>query len=195
MAGDPPHMDIEGTLRLLANGLTALDQKVTGITELSPEQMAQLRANRVAETVDDYEEKLSPWTKVWKALAVIAAVAGTIFGAGVAYQKIIGDNATKTDIETHVTDDLDPVVDEVKAIKTELEPVKTGVESLVKTQNDEREFKKIKRKLDKLDKQHQEALQEYTADKAAGRRTGPRPKKDKPHIDLEEELIEAEKKL
>jgi len=60
------------------------------------------------------------------------------------------------------------------------------------TNNKEQELKKVKRKLDRYDKQHQEAMAEYTADKAAGRRAGSRPTKDKAHVDLEEELYQLE---
>lgn len=161
--------------------------------------LTQDQRRELQRKADVYESQITPRAKVWKAVKWAAGVlvggAVAIFGLGVGYQKAIGNNATKTDIQEHVEQDLTPVITEVKEIKTELTPVKEGVKSLVEVKANEREFEKAKRKLDRYDKQHQEALQEYTADKAAGRRAGQRPKKDKPHIDLEEQVAELEKKL
>lgn len=135
----------------------------------------------------------------WKVLAwffgALASIATVVFGAGVAYQKYVGDNASKADIQRLETERVEPLEHRVDTLDEGMGKVQTGVESLVKTQEQEKEMKKVKRKLDRHDKQYQEAFQEYTADKAAGRRAGPRPQKNPAHIDLEEELVELEGKL
>ena len=135
----------------------------------------------------------------WKVLAwifgVLATIATAVFGAGVAYQKYIGGNATKGDIEKLEAERVAPLEKRVETLDDGMGKVSRGVESLVKTQDQEKEMKKVKRRLDRHDKQYQEALQEYTADKAARRPAGPRPQKAPEHIDLEEEVAELESKL
>ena len=64
----------------------------------------------------------------------------------------------------------------------------------------QRELKMLKRKLDRFDKEYQEAFQEWTADKAAGSRNGQRPngqrpRKSRDHIELEIKLQELENTL
>lgn len=135
----------------------------------------------------------------WKILAWViggfSTVAGGVFGAGVAYQKYVGDNATKGDIKKLETERVEPLEKHVEDLDSGMQKVSTGVESLVETQEKEKEVKKARRILDRHDKQYQESLQEYTADKAAGRRAGPRPQKTPEHIDLEDALEELESRL
>ena len=205
-AGDPPHMDIEATLTQLTKfaadlrrAQKSMDRKMTGITELTPEQIQALQegggAAKLSATIDAYEKRLSPMRKAWAFIGGLFAVAMLIFGVGVSYQQFMGGNATKNDIEEHVADDLEPVRADVKAIQDDLVPVKTGVEILVKTQEDEHAVKKLKRKLNRYDKEHSNSLAEDTADKAARRPAGPRPKKSPAHIDLEDKVQELEDKL
>lgn len=195
MVGDPPHVDVTETLTRLHRMVGDLDKKVSVIHELTPEQLAALKANEsFSATIDEYEKKLSPWRKLWAFTAAIGGVAIFIFGAGIAYQQFMGGNATKADIETHKHEDLEPVQEDVAQIKEDLEPVKEGVKSLVDVQEKEHKVKKLKRQLERHDKEYQEALQEYTADKAAGQRSS-RPRKTAEHIRLEAEVKEAEDKL
>lgn len=148
---------------------------------------------------DKFEDSVKPKTRAWKAIkwAAITLVGGaaTIFGLGVGYQKAIGDNATKDDIQAHVDTDLEPVKTELTSFKNEMEPVKEGVGILVDDRNKAEIIKKLRRKLERHDKDYQEALQEYTADKSAGRRTGQRPRKTEAHLELEEQVETLEDAL
>ena len=163
---------------------------------LTPEQKAALHQRaEFKQAIDQYEETLSPWGKIWKVLGVIAGVVVVVFGAGVGYQKAIGDNATKHDIKQHVETDLVPVQTEVKALKEQMEPVKTGVSTLVLAHEQEQKVKRVRRLVERHDHQYGELLQEYTADKAAGRRGGQRPSKTPEHIKLEDALEQWEGKL
>jgi hypothetical protein len=149
--------------------------------------------------IEGYERQLKPWRKVWAFIAALGAAAVFVFGIGVSYQQFRGGNATKDDvkksIDTHVIQDLVPVQNDVQQIKKDLAPIKTGVQALVKEQKATKAVERAKRKLDRYDKEYQEALQEYTADKAAGRSAGARPRKTKDHIDLEATVQELEEKL
>lgn len=135
----------------------------------------------------------------WKVLAwvfgVLTMVVGTVFGAGVAYQQYTEDNATKSDIEKLEHDRVEPLEKHVEDLDDGMDKVSKGVDSLVHTQEQEKEVKKVKRLVDRHDKQYQQALQEYTADKAARRPAGPRPQKTPEHIKLEDQLAELEGKL
>lgn len=190
---EPPregdHLDVEATLTQL-HGLT--HQLLKKQTQ-PPGVTAELAA-----MVDRYEKQLSPWRKVWMFILGLAAAAAFVFGVGVSYQQFMGGNATKGDIEDgikeHTETELEPVREDVTQIKQDMEPVKKGVEALVEAQDDERTLKRLKHRLERHDKEYQEALQEYTADKAAGRRAR-RPRKTEAHIALEAEVKEAEDKL
>lgn len=170
-----------------------LRTKVESMTGgLTPEQLGD---SNMAKTIDLYERKLTPWRKLWAVVAIIGAVCSLVFGAGVTYQQVKGGLATKDDIAEHKKVALDPVIKDVETIKTDLEPVKSGVKALVDTQNREREIKQIKSQLERHDKEFQEAMQEYTADKAAGIRSGPRPRKTEVHLKLEADLKALEDSL
>ena len=164
-----------------------------------------LPTDTLVQLIDGYERKLKPWRKLWALIVGLGVAVAFIFGIGVSYQQFRGGNATKDDvkysIDTHVQRDLMPVkanVQQIKTdvqqIKTDLMPVKAGVQSWIAEQNAEREIRKAKRKLDRYDKEYQEALQEYTADKAAGRQST-RPRKSQSHIDLEAYVQDLEEML
>lgn len=184
-----------------------MDQLLTAVNTLTLTMAAPSRAEYEAERdrqkaerggTDSFEEAIKPAGRAWKALkwslGLLVGGAATIFALGTGYQKAIGDNATKADIEAHSVKDLAPVVAEVKALKVEMEPVKAGVKTLVNARESERAYKKAKRKLDKYDKEYQDAMQDYTADRVAGKRTA-RPTMNEAYVDLEEEVTELEKKL
>jgi hypothetical protein len=163
---------------------------------LTPEQKVMLHQRaEFKQAVDQYEKTLSPWGKIWKVLGVIGGIVVVVFGAGVGYQQAIGDNATKADIKQHTEEDLVPVKVEIKAFKEEMAPVKTGVNTLVQAHEQEQKVKKVRRLVERHDHQYGELLQEYTADKAAGRRGGQRPQKTPEHLELEDDLEELEGKL
>lgn len=169
-----------------------LRQRVDAITELTPEQLG---GTSVAKTIDSYERRLSPWRKVWAVIAAIGSFCALVFGAGMTYQQIKGGLATKADISEHKTQYLDPVVKDVETIKQDLKPVKDGIDSLVESQERERELKKLKAELERHDKEYNEAMQEYTADKAANVRAGSRPRKTEAHLNLEARVKEMEELL
>ncbi len=195
----PPFMPPSGPE--LAPTLTQLQGTLNTImATLTSEQQAALRKRaEFQQSFDHYEKTLSPWAKIWKVLGILAGIIALLFGAGVAYQKAIGDNATKTDLKTdmekHVAEDLVPVKEEVQAFKLEMKPVKIGVASLVATQEKEKTVKKVRRLVERHDRQYEQLLGDYTADKAAGRRTGPKPTKTPEHLKLETELETLEGKL
>ena len=163
---------------------------------LTPEQQSALHQRAEFKTaIDKYEKTLSPWGKIWKVLAATGGAAAVIFGIGVGYQKAIGDNATKADLDTHVVEDLEPVKQEIKAFKDQMVPVQTGVQTLVTAQETEQKVKKARRLVERHDRQYEQLLGDYTADKAAGRRTGPKPTKTPEHVKLEDGLEELEGKL
>lgn len=117
----------------------------------------------------------------------LGAISVFIFGAGVAYQQFFSENATKVDLENHVKNDLGPVRDT-------LDEVKTSVDSLVESEEKQSDAAEVKAELDKKLRrlgayraEYQEALSEYTASKASGKRAT-RPRKTQPHMDLEADL-------
>ena len=204
----------EDTLReMLAQKVAEREESEGGVqvvaTSAQMEQLLQQFAVLASKITDhqplpprvdtgSFEEAPGSASRAWKAIkwsfGILVGGAAAIFALGSGYQKAIGDNATKSDIEAHSIKDLVPVKEEVEALKIEMLPVKSGVRTLVTDRNAERAYTKAKRKLDKYDKQHEEAMQDYTADKAAGKRAE-RPKKDEPHLDLEDLVEELEKKL
>lgn len=184
-------MDIEATLgnmhEMMASIQAERDQAAAGSTHYQA-------------TIDDYERKLKPMRKVWRFLAALASIAVLIFGVGVSYQQFMGGNATKSDIDNGMKKHEDAgahpeATEAIERIQADIEPIKAGVESLVVAQEAEHEFKTLQRRLTRHDKEYQEAFQEYTADKAAGKRAGTRPRKTEAHLNLEARVKEAEDKL
>lgn len=176
--------------------------KSTNIEALLNQQSSNVK-KLIKEALEEDEEKVddSPagilkasWRVAAWVFGTLATLVTAIFGAGIAFQNIIHDNATKDDIKSHVETDLEPVKENIKNIEEDLKPVKKGIESLLHSEAKEKELKKAKARLDRFDKEYQEALQEYTADKAAGRRAT-RPRKTKDHLDLEVMVAEMEDDL
>lgn len=131
--------------------------------------------------VTDTAEKGVTWIKWGVAFIVV------IFGAGVGYSQWVADNATKSDLSSHIKDDLTPV-------KNHVTSVKNSVDTLVaaETKRAAREVKadKMNKKVRLLEAhraEYQEAMAEYAATKAAGRRAT-RPRKTPEHLALEGEL-------
>jgi len=131
--------------------------------------------------VTETAERGATWLK-WGVAFIV-----TIFGAGVAYSQWVADNATKGDLVNHINNDLAPVSEDVSSVKV-------SVDSLVKA-----EKKRAAREVesDAMDKrmhlleahraEYQEAMAEYAAMKAAGKRAT-RPRKTPEHLALEGDL-------
>lgn len=196
---DRTDMDVGSSVNRLLQRIESLEQQNTQI--LRTRRPITGSSNPAAESDEDLEiaaglKKGRTWLKVlgWVGGGLVAVVTA-VFGAGAAYQKYLGGNATKDDIKTLEIQRIEPLETSVESLETGMAEVQTGVASLVETERKEKEMKRTKRKVARYDKQHQEAMQEYTADKASGRRTGPRPSKSEAHIDLEEALVDLEAKL
>ena len=144
--------------------------------------------------LDKYEEELTPWGKFkanaqWFANIAkwIGGVVLLVFTGGVAYQQFVSGNATRDDLGTYDSDTVQPLIKRVEVVESDVATVKSGVTSLVQAEKDRSEIERQKALLDAYRADYQEALSEYTADKAAGR-WSERPRKDPEHIELEAEL-------
>lgn len=213
LSGPPADLDAPITHAQASQILEQLHTLTTSFQTPSPEDWERERqhhltqgsplAPALAEDSDKFEESLSTGKRVWKVVKWVGGATVTvtvaIFGLGVGYQKAIGDNATKIDVdktmEDHRTKDFIPLQQDVAQFKADMIPVQQGVGTLVGDRNKEQEVKKAKRKLKRHEKEHLAALEEYAADKAAHRPAGPRPTKSPAHIDLEDEVEELEDKL
>lgn len=136
---------------------------------------------------DEEFKPLSTGKKVWNVLKWLGGIAASIFFLGVGYQQFISSNATKTDIDAHIKEEYKPAAERIKAVEAAVGEVKAGVDTLVVAQKDQKEIEKRLRRLDAYRAEYQEAMSDYAASKAAGRRVS-RPRKTQAHLDLEAEL-------
>lgn len=129
----------------------------------------------------DTAEKGVTWIKWGVALVVV------IFGSGIAYNQWIADNATKGDLSSHIKNDLMPVKADVSGIKVSVDTLVTAETKRAERELEQAALDKQLRLLEAHRAEYQEAMAEYTATKAAGKRAT-RPRKTPAHIALEGEL-------
>jgi hypothetical protein len=110
-----------------------------------------------------------------------------IFGAGVGYSQWVADNATQGDISRHIKNDLIPVRDDVSSVKVSVDMLVKAEGKRAELELEQREYTKKIRLLEAHRAEYQEAMAEYTATKAAGRRAE-RPRKTAEHVALEARL-------
>ena len=163
---------------------------------LPPDQRSQVQQQgEFQKAVESYEKSLKPWSKVWKALGVLAAIVAVIFGAGVAYQQFLGGNATKADIVDHMEKDLVPVKVQVEQNTKAITGVQEGVTTLLNRGEAEAKVEEAQQVLDIYRQEHEDRIAEWAAAKAAGRTRRPRPQKRPELINAEVEVQKAQKKL
>jgi DNA-binding NarL/FixJ family response regulator len=101
MAGTPPRMDIEGTMRQMHHTMTEMATTIDVI--LTPEQRARLvNKQEGGEGEEDFVEAMAKkvakkWT-LGKILMWAVGSIGGIFSAGMAYALMVGENATDTEV-------------------------------------------------------------------------------------------------
>ncbi len=141
------------------------------------------------------EESFTTWGKIKSNVEWIGNIAKwvggvvlLVFTGGVAYQQFVSGNATQADIGDYDTKTVQPLIERVETVETDLKTVKAGVNTLVSSEQKRAELEQEKALLDAYRAEYQEALSEYAADKAAGRRSE-RPRKDPEHIKLEAKLF------
>jgi hypothetical protein len=162
---------------------------------LTPEQQAKLLLRaEFGQAVDNYERKLKPFAKVWKALSIVAAGVAFLFGAGMAYQQFLGGNATKADIQKHVTEEFTPVKVQVDKHTEMIENVGSGVNRLVKHAEAERLVEEAQQTFDIYTKEHEEKLAEWTVAKHAGKHLA-KPQRRTELVDAEKALKRAKEEL
>lgn len=166
---------------------------------LTPQQQAKLlQGSEFRQAVDSYEKTLKPYQKVWKGLGILAGIVAAIFGAGVAYQQFMGGNATKDDIKTelksHVDNDLVPVREQVVVNTQTLHAVSSGVDKLVRLADAETKVQKAQQVVDAYQRDHEEKITDWMAAKAAGRHPA-KPEKRPELVQAELALKDAKEQL
>lgn len=163
----PQNIDLPATLQNLQEMLDTLT------ATLSPEDTAQIK-------------KIGA-KSAGPVLKILVSVLGVVFCAGVYYQQFIQNSATKVDIEA----EMKPVKADVDALKTDMNTVKTGVQQLVAAENKSSQIKKLRRRLDRYEKDYQQAIHDWAT---SGRATvASKPRKSREQLDLENDLEELEK--
>lgn len=133
---------------------------------------------------DDLEatvRALRPISSVWKTVVALVSAAMVLGSVSFAVQSFVANTASK-----------DYVDEKVSLIETRVESIEEGVEKLVSAQEESAELDKKRRKLEIYSREYEQALQEFTADKASGQPSGPRPRKTSEHIALELEVMMLE---
>jgi len=92
MAGNPPHLDIEATLREMHLSMQMLQMEVE---KKSPSGSASLEDE---EFITSVAKSVSRKNVVGKTLMWAAGIVGTIFSAGMAYTVFLGANATDDEV-------------------------------------------------------------------------------------------------
>lgn len=127
---------------------------------------------------------------LWKGVVLAGFL---VFGGWQAYEAING-YVTDDDLAHYDEHNVDPLEVRVGVVEEAVTAVKSDVSSIGDLQAADAEYQQIKRKLDRYQRDYDEAMAEYTADRAAGK-PAERPRKDSAHRDLEDELRAAEAKL
>jgi hypothetical protein len=168
-----------------------LDLLAGDIDELS----AQTTAGRPSP--DDSDERLTAvegavkWATPWRNLAVL--VSFFVVG-GIGVLAALANYAEKAVIDTvkeaHSGDEpaIEPSVRTVEQLKQDVGAMKGGVDCLVGARKRTKAIKNLEVQLEPYRQQHQDLIQEWTANKAARRRTGDKPTKTDGHLALEAEL-------
>ena len=148
-------------------------------------------ANASAEDSNDRLTKIEravKWASPWRQLVgfaiflIVGAVA--VYSAMKDYARV---QVIETVREAHAAKEtpVEPSVGTVEALKTDVSSVKSGVDALVAEKEQRRAIKEVEIELELHTRQHDEQVQLWNLKKAAGRRTGDKPKKGDRHIQLE----------
>ncbi len=131
------------------------------------------------------------WATPWRNLAVLVSffVVGGI-GVLAALASYAERSVIETVKEAHGGDDptVEPSVKTVEQLKQDVGSMKGGVDCLVGARKRTKEIKNLEVQLEPYRQQHQDLIQEWTANKAARRRTGEKPVKTDGHLALEAQL-------
>lgn len=193
------YLSAKGEYRLLSWNASPQDGKIYAVARdvttspESPDLQRQITAGLKDwfESGDGSGSSFSNATKraqkgvTW--LKWIGAIVTTVFFAGVGYQQFFTNNATKEDIQEHVRNDLAPVQMTLQEVKTSVDTLVVTGEKQAKAAKAEAELERKLRRLEAYRAEYQEALAEYTATRAAGKRAT-RPRKTQPHLELEADL-------
>lgn len=183
----------DGTLSAIARDVTSYHRRLSDEVDIGDTIQHNLKTYFSSKgsgfgDPTDAAEKGVKWIKWGVAFIVF------VFGAGVAYSQWIADNATKTDLQDHVQQDLIPVKEDVSSVKVSVEALVAAESGRAKSEEKraarEAEQARVDKKMHLLDAhraEYQEAMSEYTASKAAGKRAT-RPRKTPEHLALEGEL-------
>ena len=184
----------------ISQSITALQGSVnTLMGMLTPEQQIFLRGrSEFKQAADNYEESVTPKSRAWKIVkwggGILLGSTVAIFGAGVAWNQTVANNATKADIEDHTTTELAPVKVQVEKNTTTISGVKVGVDSLVNLGRAEAVVDEAQQVAEEYRQEHREKITEWAASKAAGHRVK-KPERRKELVDAELEVRRAQKDL
>lgn len=181
------------TLTFLVEKLHAIDNR-TRQFEGKPVQSQVPGGTEEDLVASGVKSGIAWWKWLLGFIAATGGVVAALFGAGVTYQKAIGNNATKDDIAAHKEADLKPLEEKVNGNTAEIGTVKTGVTTLVNRSEAEAKVESAQRVVDKWQKERDEQIQEWAAEKAAGRRRK-KPEKRKELVDAELALEDARTEL
>lgn len=184
--GDDRHLDMEQALRNIHMMIAAQRE------ESGPHVAADDTAT--ADTFTLWGRIQSALGPVFEVAKWVGGAAVLVFTAGIAYQQFIDGNATIEDVEARMEERVQPIEIRVEPLERRISEVevgmneaRAGVQTLVDAEKRSRVLEHKRALLEAYRSEYQEALQEYTADKAAGRRSA-RPRKTEAHIQLEAEL-------
>jgi hypothetical protein len=181
---------------------------VEGVPITTPEQLSLLRSIRddsraVRDAVggcasyveNDLRlgtvERAIKWANPWR--QIIAFVAFFISASVTSYmflRETAQDAVIDTVRKAHEGDNprIEPSVKTVRKLEEDVGSVKEGVNRLLEHKQTEAKIQKIEVELELHRQQYQEAIQDWSARKAAGRHVRERPKKSDGHLKLEAEL-------
>ena len=141
-------------------------------------------------------EKAVKWASPWRQILgiVIVFVVG-----GIGAYTFLRDKAKEAVIDTvkeaHEGDNpiIEPSVKTVEEIRTNVNNVNKGVNKLLQHKAIEQQIKEVEVELELHRQQHQEAVQEWSTKRAAGKFAGNKPKKTDGHVALEAKLKKLSK--
>jgi len=163
-------------------------QVVQAVQQAQQQMMGQMGSGGDVRLSD--VEKAVKWASPWRQMVGIVVF---LVATGIAAYAFLRDKAEAAVIETvqeataGENPKIEPSVKTVEQLKEDVGSVNSGVQELLKQQEDEKAIKAIEVELELHNQQHQELLQEWSAKKAAGHRAGTKPTKSDGHLKLEAE--------